>query len=112
MRWILIFCDKYVRCGDRKTELALQYLNGYFARKFNSDKVRLRAIRTNTVKSEKVNGSHRLGWAYCQKVSGSPSKRHSAPKPNLNEETDHLAREEISGQGRIGGFLEPGVCIG
>lgn len=43
----------------------------------------------------------------CQNVSGSPSRRHSAPKPNLKEETDHLARDEISGQGSGGGFLEP-----
>jgi hypothetical protein len=42
---------------------------------------------------------------YCQKVSGSPSRRHSAPKPNLNDETDHLARWPISGQGSEAGLL-------
>lgn len=39
----------------------------------------------------------------CQKVSGSPSLKHSAPKPNLYEETDHLAMRPISGHGRMGG---------
>lgn len=40
---------------------------------------------------------------HCQNVSGSSSRRHSAPNPNLKDETDHLARAEMSGQGRCGG---------
>jgi hypothetical protein len=40
----------------------------------------------------------------CQNVSGSWSCRHSGPKPNLNEETDHLARWPMSGHGSTGGL--------
>src|SRR6266545_2182143 len=46
---------------------------------------------------------------YCQKVSGSPSRRHSTPKPNLYDETDHFAREEISGQDNSG-WVGPSAC--
>lgn len=46
-------------------------------------------------------------FTYCQKVSGSPSRRHSTPNPNLLDETDHLAREEISGQGKSDRCVSP-----
>ena len=46
----------------------------------------------------------------CQKVSGSWSCKHSGPKPNLNEETDHFARWPMSGHGSTGGLLTV-VCI-
>jgi hypothetical protein len=42
---------------------------------------------------------------HCQNVSGSLSCKHSGPKPNLNEETDHLARWPMSGHGNGGGIL-------
>ena len=41
----------------------------------------------------------------CQNVSGSSSCRHSGPKPNLKDETDHLARWPMSGHGSAGGCL-------
>ena len=41
----------------------------------------------------------------CQNVSESWSCRHSGPKPNLNDETDHLARWPMSGHGSTGGLL-------
>jgi hypothetical protein len=41
----------------------------------------------------------------CQNVSGSSSCRHSGPKPNLKDETDHLARWPMSGHGNAGGCL-------
>ena len=41
----------------------------------------------------------------CQNVSGSSSCRHSGPNPNLNDETDHLARWPMSGHGNAGGCL-------
>lgn len=44
-------------------------------------------------------------------MSGSPSRRHSTPKPNLAEDTDHLAREEMSGQGSVGGRFVPGISV-
>jgi hypothetical protein len=40
-------------------------------------------------------------------VSGSLSRRHSAPKPNLKDDTDHFAREEMSGHFRLGGVSVP-----
>lgn len=40
---------------------------------------------------------------YCQNVSGSPSRRHSGPNPNLYDDTDHFARYPMSGHGRTGG---------
>lgn len=41
-------------------------------------------------------------------MSGSSSRRHSGPKPNLYEDTDHFARWPMSGQGSSGGF-RPGT---
>jgi hypothetical protein len=46
-----------------------------------------------------------IGKTHCQNVSGSWSCKHSGPKPNLNEETDHLARWPMSGHGSTGGLL-------
>jgi hypothetical protein len=50
------------------------------------------------------------GGTDCQNVSESWSCKHSGPKPNLNEETDHLARWPMSGHGSTGGLLTV-VCV-
>ena len=53
-------------------------------------------------------GGERTRGTYCQNVSGSSSVRHSGPKPNLKDDTDHLARCPMSGHSRRGGNLP--VC--
>lgn len=79
-------------------------LNRDFTREFYCYEVWLGTVRTIVLSALAIFISSKAS-AYCQKVSGSASCKHSAPNPNLNEETDHFACEEILGQGRIGGRL-------
>jgi len=83
------------------------YLDCYLSRELDGYKVRLGAIRAKdtVVVSCRWKEKNKHGRAYCQNVSGSGSCRHSGPNPNLNEETDHLARWLMSGQSISGGFL-------
>ena len=90
------------------------YLNCHLAWKLDGYKVRLGTIRAKEKKERKKGPlGVRLGMCVCvcgmgtdcQKVSGSWSCRHSGPKPNLNEDTDHLARWPMSGHGSTGGLL-------
>jgi hypothetical protein len=91
----------------------MRYLNCHLARKLDGYEVRLGAIRAE--EEEAVgrelgafrgmwNGNWELGTD-CQNVSASWSCRHSGPNPNLNEDTDHLARCPMSGHGSTGGLL-------
>lgn len=48
---------------------------------------------------------------YCQKVSWSLSRRHSAPKPNLYDDTDHFARCPMSGHGRLREVFGPEMAM-
>ena len=88
----------------------MHYLNCHLARKLDSYKVRLGAIRAE--EEEAVGrefGAFRVCMCEmgtdCQNVSASWSCRHSGPNPNLNEDTDHLARWPMSGHGSTGGLL-------
>jgi hypothetical protein len=83
------------------------YLDCDFAGEFDGYEMRLGSIRAAQEVST-IEIYKRIFWAHCQNVSGSLSRRHSTPKPNLNDDTDHLAREEMSGQGKVGGFLSAG----
>lgn len=80
-------------------------LNSNLEGKFYSNEMRLWTIRTIhsrvTVRKAKLMAKE----THCQKVSGSPSRRHSAPNPNLYEDTDHFPRLDMSGQGKVGNFL-------
>jgi hypothetical protein len=91
------------------------YLNCHLSWKLDGYKVRLGAIGAKNDKYKEENTNCELWvWSvevrreretHCQNVSGSLSCKHSGPKPNLNEDTDHLARWPMSGHGNGGGLL-------
>jgi hypothetical protein len=66
--------------------------------------VRLRAVGTKVYVNHHFTKKCQIP-THCQNVSGSLSRKHSAPNPNLNDETDHLARCPMSGHGSGPGLL-------
>lgn len=78
------------------------YLDSDFAWKFNQNEMRLRPIWAFVFTSQPRTKGRYL-CTYCQKVSGSSSRRHSVPNPYLYEETDHLACDDISGNNSSSG---------
>lgn len=82
----------------------LLYLNCHLSGKLDGYEVRLGTVRAEALDCELEYYGEGGAETDCQNVSGSWSCRHSGPKPNLNEETDHLARWPMSGHGSTGGL--------
>lgn len=88
------------RCDHFLVPKRLRYacLNRNLFPELYSDKMRLRSIGAIKYQWYREITCVQSKGTHCQNVSGSSSRKHSAPKPNLWEDTDHLARWPMSGR--------------